>query len=177
LRSKRFVEYANYNASSQHLPPVAPVQSLGPVFDDAPRKLPASTPTLESIEPFDQHFGFLLLPGTGAVGAATVNLLLGMLISLRYSPVQRCRIAESTSSLLHQWTAYIAVALALTHPMVLLFLRAPHFRLFDILLPIYSPLQPKLNLAGAAALYLLALVFVSSLLRNRIGRPVLATAH
>ena len=115
--------------------------------------------------------------GLGAVGAATVNLLLGMLISLRYSPVQRWPQRRINLFALHQWTAYIAVALALTHPMVLLFLRAPHFRLFDILLPIYSPLQPKLNLAGAAALYLLALVFVSSLLRNRIGRPVWRRLH
>jgi predicted ferric reductase len=115
--------------------------------------------------------------GLGAVGAATANLLLGMLISLRYSPVQRWPHRRINLFALHQWTAYIAVALALTHPVVLLFLRAPHFRLFDILLPIYSPLQPKLNLAGAAALYLLALVFVSSLLRNRIGRPVWRRLH
>ena len=115
--------------------------------------------------------------GLGAVGAATINLLLGMLISLRYSPVQRWPHRRINLFALHQWTAYIAVALALTHPVVLLFLRAPHFRLFDILLPIYSPLQPKLNLAGAAALYLLALVFVSSLLRNRIGRPLWRRLH
>lgn len=115
--------------------------------------------------------------GLGAVGAATANLLLGMLISLRYSPVQRWPHRRINLFALHQWTAYIAVALALTHPVVLLFLRAPHFRLFDILLPIYSPLQPKLNLAGAAALYLLALVSVSSLLRNRIGRPLWRRLH
>jgi DMSO/TMAO reductase YedYZ heme-binding membrane subunit len=53
----------------------------------------------------------------------------------------------------------------------------PHFRVFDILLPIHSPLQPKLNLAGAVALYLLALVFVSSLMRNRIGRPLWRRLH
>ena len=41
----------------------------------------------------------------------------------------------------------------------------------DILWPIHSPLQPKLNLAGAAALYLLLFVLLSSLLRTRIGRP------
>ena len=38
-------------------------------------------------------------------------------------------------------------------------------------------LQPKLNLAGAAALYLLVLVFVSSLLRTRIGRPLWRKLH
>jgi len=115
--------------------------------------------------------------GLGAVGAATLNLLLGMLISLRYSPVQRWPHRRINMFALHQWTAYIAVAFTLTHPLVLLFLHQPRFRLFDILLPIHSPLQPKLNLAGAAALYLLVLVLVSSLLRTRIGRPLWRSLH
>ena len=115
--------------------------------------------------------------GLGAVGATTLNLLLGMLMSLRYSPLQRWPHRHINLFALHRWTAYIAVALALTHPVVLLFLNTPRFRLFDILLPIDSPLQPKLNLAGAAALYLLMLVFISSLLRTRIGRPLWRRLH
>jgi len=115
--------------------------------------------------------------GLGAVGAATINMLLGMLISLRYSPVRQWPHRKINVFALHQWTAYAAIAFTLTHPVVLLFLHEPRFRVFDILLPIYSPLQPKLNLAGAAALYLLVLVFVSSLLRTRIGRPVWRKLH
>jgi predicted ferric reductase len=78
---------------------------------------------------------------------------------------------------LHQWTAYVAIALTLTHPAVLLFLDKPRFRLFDILWPVQSPLQPLINLTGALALYLLVLVLVSSLLRTRIGRPVWRRLH
>ena len=115
--------------------------------------------------------------GLGAVGVATINLLLGMLMSMRYSPVQRWPHRRINLFALHQWTAYIAIALTLTHPVVLLFVHEPRFRLFDILLPIYSPLQPKLNLAGAAGLYLLLLVVVSSLLRTRIGRPLWRSLH
>jgi predicted ferric reductase len=115
--------------------------------------------------------------GLGAVGAATANLWLGMLISMRYSPMQLWPHRRLNLFALHQWTAYAAIALTLTHPVVLLFLKEPRFRLFDILLPIQSPLQPKLNLAGAAALYLLLLVFVSSLLRTRIGRPLWRRLH
>ena len=115
--------------------------------------------------------------GLGAVGAATINLMLGMLISLRYSPMKRWPHRHINVFALHQWTAYIAIALTLTHPAVLLFLDSPHFRLFDILWPIHSPLQPWINLAGAAALYLLLLVFVSSLLRTRIGRPIWRSLH
>jgi len=34
-----------------------------------------------------------------------------------------------------------------------------------------------INLAGAGALYLLLVVFISSLLRNRIGRPLWRSLH
>lgn len=115
--------------------------------------------------------------GLGATGAVTVNLLLGMLMSLRYSPKRNWPHRHVNLFWVHQWTAYIAIALTLTHPLILLFVKAPHFRVFDIVFPIDSPLQPKVNLAGAAALYLLLLVFLSSLLRLRIGRPIWRNLH
>ncbi|HEY1498101.1 MAG TPA: ferric reductase-like transmembrane domain-containing protein [Acidobacteriaceae bacterium] len=115
--------------------------------------------------------------GLGAVGAASINLLIGLLMSLRYSPVRYWPHLRINLFWLHQWTAYLAVAFTLTHPLVLLFVKSPHFRLYDIVWPVDSPLQPKLNLAGAGALYLLMLVFVSSLLRTRIGRPVWRSLH
>ncbi len=115
--------------------------------------------------------------GLGAVGATTVNLLLGLLMAMRYSPVRLWPHRRVNLFALHQWTAYLAVALTLTHPLVLLFLKTPHFGWPDILFPIHSPLQPKLNLAGATALYLLVLVLISSLLRTRIGRPLWRRLH
>jgi predicted ferric reductase len=115
--------------------------------------------------------------GLGAAGVIAVNLLLGMLISLRYSPVRYWPHRRINLFALHQWTAYIAVFLALTHPAVLLFFKAPHFSLFDVLVPVHSYLQPKINLAGAAALYLIALVFVSSLLRNYMNRSIWRKLH
>jgi predicted ferric reductase len=115
--------------------------------------------------------------GLGAVGAVTTNLLIGLLIALRYSPVRNWPHRRINMFLLHRWTAWCAIFLTLSHPVVLLFLHAPRFRLFDILLPIQSPLQPKLNLAGAGALYLLLLVFGSSLLRTRLARPLWRKLH
>jgi predicted ferric reductase len=115
--------------------------------------------------------------GLGAVGFAAVNLLIGMLMALRYSPVRHWPHRHINVFALHQWTAYIAIALTLTHPLVLLFVKSPHFRVYDIVWPVASPLQPLINLAGAGALYLLVLVFVSSLLRTRIGRPVWRSLH
>jgi sulfoxide reductase heme-binding subunit YedZ len=115
--------------------------------------------------------------GLGAVGAVSINLLLGLLMSLRYSPRRNWPHRQINIFELHQWTAYCAVALTLTHPLVLLFVHTPVFRVLDIVWPIHSPLQPKLNLAGAGALYLLMLVFLLSLLRTRIGRPVWRNLH
>jgi sulfoxide reductase heme-binding subunit YedZ len=115
--------------------------------------------------------------GLGAIGAVTVNLLLGMLMSLRYSPSRHWPHHHINLFALHQWTAYIAVFLTLSHPTVLLFLHTPHFGVTDVLWPIHSYLQPKLNLAGAAALYLIVLILVSSLLRKQIGRPLWRSLH
>jgi predicted ferric reductase len=115
--------------------------------------------------------------GLGATGAVTVNLLFGMLMSLRYSPVRAWPHRRLNVFLLHQWTAYIAIVLTVTHPLVLLFLRAPRFRVIDLLWPIHSPLQPKINLAGAGAAYLVLLVFITSLLRTRVGRPLWRSLH
>jgi predicted ferric reductase len=115
--------------------------------------------------------------GLGAVGTVALNLLLGMLLSLRYSPVRQWPHRRVNLFALHRWTAYVAIILTLTHPAVLLFLRVPQFRLIDVLWPVYSYLQPKLNLAGAGALYLLAIVLLSSLLRARMTRVVWRRLH
>lgn len=115
--------------------------------------------------------------GLGAAGAAGLNLLLGLLISMRYSPVRQWPHRKLNIFAFHRWTAWCTIALTLSHPIVLLFLDKPHFRLFDILLPVQSPLQPLINLAGAGALYLLLLVFLTSILRTRIGRPLWRRLH
>jgi len=115
--------------------------------------------------------------GLGAVGTVTLNLLLGMLLSLRYSPVRQWPHRHVNLFALHRWTAYVAIILTLTHPAVLLFLRVPQFRVIDVLWPVHSYLQPKLNLAGAGALYLLAIVLLSSLLRARMTRVVWRRLH
>ena len=115
--------------------------------------------------------------GLGAVGAVTMNLWLGMLMSMRYSPVRWWPHRRANLFALHQWTAYLAVFLTCTHPIVLLFLRAPRFRVFDVLWPVHSYLQPKLNFAGAVALYLLLVVLVSSVLRLQLGRFIWRRLH
>ena len=114
--------------------------------------------------------------GLGAVGLVVVTLLLGMLLSLRYSPVRLWPHRRINQFALHSRTAYGAIALIQLHPAVLPFLHTPRFRLIDLLWPIHSPLQPKLNLAGAAAAYLLLLVLMTSL-HSILTDPNLRDGH
>ena len=115
--------------------------------------------------------------GLAATGFATLTLWLGLLISLRYSPQRFWPHRHVNLFALHQWSAYATVVFMLTHPVVLLFQHAPSFRVIDLVWPLHSPLQPKLNCAGAAALYLLVVVLGSSLLRHRVGRPLWRKLH
>jgi predicted ferric reductase len=115
--------------------------------------------------------------GLGAVGAVTVNMLLGLLMAMRYSPVRLWPHRRLNLFALHQWTAYLAVVLTLTHPAVLLLLRVHRFRLLDVLWPVHSYLQPKMNLVGAIGMYLVVLVVVTSVLRTQVGRPLWRRLH
>ena len=93
------------------------------------------------------------------------------------APIQRWPHRRVNFFALHQWTAYLTVALVLAHPVVLLWLKAPRFNVFDLLWPIHSPLQPWINLTGAVAIYLVLLLVVTSLLRHRLGRPLWRKLH
>jgi predicted ferric reductase len=115
--------------------------------------------------------------GLGAAGVVVVNLFIGLLLSMRYSPLRLWPHRHINLFALHRWTAYLAIILVLAHPMVLLLLHQPRFRVIDVLWPVHSYLQPKLNTVGAIALYLLVLVLVTSLLRTRIGRPLWRRLH
>lgn len=115
--------------------------------------------------------------GLGAVGAVALNMLLGLLMALRYSPVRLWPHRHIDIFALHRWTAYLALLLAIAHPVVLLFLRPQHFHVVQVLWPLHSYLQPKLNTAGAFALYLLIIVLGSSLWRASLSRKVWRNLH
>jgi predicted ferric reductase len=78
---------------------------------------------------------------------------------------------------LHNWSAYFVLLLIILHPVVLLLRGSTHFGLADVLLPIQSPVQPKLNTVGAAAFYVLVIVIVTSLFRLRMARPLWRKLH
>jgi predicted ferric reductase len=115
--------------------------------------------------------------GLAAVGMATVNMVLGLLIALRYSPVRLWPHRRINIFRLHEWTAYLVFLLILLHPAVLLLRGSTHFGWIDVLLPIQSPVQPMLNTVGAAGLYGLLIVIVTSFFRLRMARPLWKKLH
>jgi predicted ferric reductase len=115
--------------------------------------------------------------GLAAVGAATINMLLGLLIALRYSPVRLWPHRRINIFRLHNGTAYLVLALIVLHPAVLPLRRYTRFGWTDLLLPIHSPVQPTLNTVGAAGLYLLLVVIFTSLLRLGMPRSLWRKLH
>jgi predicted ferric reductase len=108
--------------------------------------------------------------GLAGVYLLGVNVLLGLLMAARYNPWKRWPHRRINLLKLHNWTAYLALALSAAHPIPLLFLEKKRFTLFDIAFPISSPEQPTINMLGAIALYLLAFTVVTSIYRAEIGR-------
>jgi predicted ferric reductase len=115
--------------------------------------------------------------GLAAVGTATVNMLLGLLIALRYSPVRLWPHRRMNIFRLHNLTACLVLLLIVLHPAVLLLKSSTHFGWGDVLLPIHSPVQPRLNTVGAVSLYVLLVVIFTSLLRRHIARPLWRKLH
>jgi DMSO/TMAO reductase YedYZ heme-binding membrane subunit len=107
-----------------------------------------------------------------AVGLLTLNLLLGLLLSTGYNPARQWPRQRVKLFTLHNWTGYVAFAAIVIHAGALLFSKDPPFRLYDVLVPIESPVQPLSNNLGALGFYLVAIVVVTSLKRVRtaLGR-------
>jgi predicted ferric reductase len=115
--------------------------------------------------------------GLAAVGAVTMNMLLGTLMAFRYSPVRQWPHRRFNYFRLHNISGYLALSLAVLHPLVLLLGGTSRFRLVDLLYPVRSPSQPLENTVGAVALYLVALVAFTSYLRIRLGRRLWKSFH
>jgi predicted ferric reductase len=115
--------------------------------------------------------------GLTAVAAITVNILLGVMMAFRYSPVRNWPHHRFNYFRLHNWTGYIALAITLLHPLPLLLNISPKFRVLDIVYPVHSPQQPLENTIGAIALYALALIVITSYFRIQLGRRTWKAFH
>lgn len=115
--------------------------------------------------------------GLTAVGAVTFNILLGTLMVFRYSPVRQWPHRRFNYFRLHNMSGYLALSLAVLHPIILLFDKTSKFRVIDLVYPVRSPSQPLDNTIGALALYIVAFVALTSYLRIRLGRRLWKSFH
>jgi sulfoxide reductase heme-binding subunit YedZ len=112
--------------------------------------------------------------GLTAMVLLTVNILLGLLVTTNYNPQRQWPRRKLPAPLfrIHNWTAYLAIAVACLHPLLLLFVDKPHFGPGDLLLPLASPGQTLYNCLGAVTFYSFAFVVVTSYFRPKLGyRP------
>jgi predicted ferric reductase len=112
--------------------------------------------------------------GLIAVGLFTAQILMGLLLSVGYNPIRQWpRQRWIKLFTFHNWLGYIALATAASHALILLTVPAKSggalFKLFDILVPVSSPVQPLPNTLGALAFYLVAFVVLTSYFRRVFG--------
>lgn len=115
--------------------------------------------------------------GLTAMTLLTFNILIGLLMSVKYNPVRRWPHRRINTFKIHNWTAYIALAVAVIHPVIITFSSTAKFTLIDIIYPVNAPKQPWINVLGALALYSLAFVVVTSYFRGELGRKRWKALH
>lgn len=155
-------------------PSLVPVFYLGPAIEKIswagyPREAfgrPTNSAGEECVPALDLSADVGLL----AVFLATVNICLGLLIAVRYSPWRWWPHRHINIFAIHNWTGYALMVAVLSHPLILLFTTQPRWRWVDLALPVWSPVQPVENTIGAVGVYLLAVVLVTSYFRKWLGR-------
>jgi len=115
--------------------------------------------------------------GLAAMTLLTLNILLGLVMSVKHNPVRDWPHRRINTFKIHNWTAYIALSVAIIHPVIILFSSTAKFALIDILYPVNAPKQPWINVLGALALYSLAFVVVTSYFRRELGRKTWKSLH
>jgi predicted ferric reductase len=108
--------------------------------------------------------------GLVAITLLSLNVLLGLLMSVKYNPVREWPHRKVKTFQLHNWTGYLALAVSGAHAVTLLFSSQEHFRVLDLLYPLGYEKQPLVNGLGALAFYLVSFVVVTSYFRQEIGR-------
>ena len=116
--------------------------------------------------------------GLIAVGIFTAQILLGLLLSVGYNPLRQWPRQRIKLFTFHNWLGYIGLAAAATHALILLAVKGGGlFRVFDLLVPIWSPIQPFTNTLGAIAFYLVAFVVVTSYARRLYSHHTWKALH
>ncbi|MDE2203061.1 MAG: 2Fe-2S iron-sulfur cluster binding domain-containing protein [Burkholderiaceae bacterium] len=119
-----------------------------------------------------QQFGISFIDvssyvGLAAAGVMTLNLFVGLLLSVQYSPVAHWPYRRIPLFGIHKWTGYGAFFLALLHPAWLPLAKAANFTVLAVFYPIVAPEQPVINGLGGLAAYTLIFVVITAFLRQR----------
>ncbi|HEY3742816.1 MAG TPA: ferric reductase-like transmembrane domain-containing protein [Bryobacteraceae bacterium] len=117
--------------------------------------------------------------GLVAMVLFTLNILMGLLVSVNYNTVKQWPHRKLPVPLykLHNWNAYLAISVAVLHPVILLCSSTARFKVLDVLWPLDSPGQRLYNVLGALTFYLFTLVVVTSYLRRRLGHVAWKRIH
>ncbi|GAC1377069.1 MAG: hypothetical protein NVS3B25_20900 [Hymenobacter sp.] len=122
--------------------------------------------------------------GLVAMVALTLNYLLGMMLGTAYgraaywkklpAAIRRIRVDA-----VHNWTAYVALALAVVHPLLLVLDKTARFTVVDVLFPVRAPHQRLVVAAGTLALYALLVVVLTSqkAVKRRLGFRAWKNVH
>ena len=71
--------------------------------------------------------------GLAAMTLLTLNILLGLVMSVKHNPVRDWPHRRINTFKIHNWTAYIALSIAALHPIIILFSSTAKFTLIDII--------------------------------------------
>jgi predicted ferric reductase len=108
--------------------------------------------------------------GLIAIGIFTAQILLGLLVSVGYNPLRQWPRQRIKLFTFHNWLGYIGLATVSVHALTLLLVQAKSggrlFRVLDLVVPIWSPIQPLPNTLGAIAFYLVSFVVLTSYFRR-----------
>ena len=115
--------------------------------------------------------------GLTAMTLLTLNIMIGLVMSVKYNPVRGWPHRRINTFKIHNWTAYIALTIASIHPLIILFSSTAKFNFLDILYPVNAPKQPWINVLGALSLYSLVFVVLTSYFRREFGRKTWKTLH
>jgi predicted ferric reductase len=115
--------------------------------------------------------------GIVAVVVLTVQILLGLLMGVKYNPWRRWPHRRINYYRIHNWMGYTGLALTVLHVVLLLASSEANFRIIDVLYPLVGPKQPVINTLGALALYVLIVIVVTSYYRAAIGHDRWRVIH
>ena len=105
--------------------------------------------------------------GLAATVVLTFNFLLGMMLATAYKKNDYWKqlpekLRRMDLNNIHNLTAYMALIIAMVHPLLLLFAHTTKFSLCDIIFPVNAPHQKLFVAAGTLSLFSIIIIIVTT---------------